>query len=60
MNVIKNLFVKASALELARLELEEAERERLSAQSLHDYYTNIINYHTARIKRLQNYIESNK
>lgn len=60
MNVIKNLFVKASALELARLELEEAERERLSAQSLHDYYINIINYHTARIKRLQNYIESNK
>jgi hypothetical protein len=60
MNVIKNLFVKASALELARLELEEAERERLAAQSLHDYYTNIINYHTARIKRLENYIESNK
>jgi hypothetical protein len=60
MKVIKNMFIKASALELARLELEEAERERLAAQSLLDYYTNIINYHTARIKRLQNYIESNK
>jgi hypothetical protein len=60
MNVIKNLFVKAPALELAKLELEEAERERLAAQSLHDYYTNIINYHTDRIKRLENYLESNK
>jgi hypothetical protein len=60
MNVIKNMFVKASALQLAKLELEEAERERLSAQSFHDYYTNIIQYHNARIKRLENYIGSNK
>ena len=60
MNVIKNMFVKASAIQLAKLELEEAERERLSAQSFHDYYTNIIQYHNARIKRLENYIGSNK
>jgi hypothetical protein len=60
MNIIKNMFVKASALQLAKLELEEAERERLSAQSFHDYYTNIIQYHNARIKRLENYIGSSK
>jgi hypothetical protein len=60
MNVIKNLFSKPSALELARVEMEEAERERLKAQSYHDYYSNIIEYHTARIKRLNNYIESSK
>jgi hypothetical protein len=60
MNVIKNLFAKPSALELARIELDEAERERLKAQSYHDYYTNIINYHTDRIKRLTNYLESSK
>jgi hypothetical protein len=60
MNVIKNLFVKLPALELAKLELAEAERERLSAQSYHDYYTNIIQYHNARIKRLESYIGSSK
>jgi hypothetical protein len=60
MNVIKNLFVKLPALELAKLELAEAERERLSAQSYHDYYTNISQYHNARIKRLENYIGSSK
>jgi len=60
MNVIKNLFVKLPALELAKLELAEAERERLSAQSYHDYYTNIIQYHNAQIKRLENYIGSSK
>lgn len=60
MNVIKNLFVKIPAVELAKLELAEAERERLAAQSLHDYYTNIIQYHNARIKRLENYIGSSK
>lgn len=60
MNVIKNLFSKPSALELARVEMEEAERERLKAQSYYDYYSNIIEYHTVRIKRLNNYIESSK
>jgi hypothetical protein len=60
MNVLKNLFTKPSVLELARMELEEAAKERLAAQSLHDYYTNIINYHTARIKRLEGFLESHK
>lgn len=60
MNVIKNWFTKAPAIQLARLELEEAERERLSAQSHYDYYTNIIEYHNARIKRLTNYLASQK
>lgn len=60
MNVIKNLFNTPSAEELARKELEEAERERLRAQSMHDYYSNIIEYHNARIKRLSGYLGSKK
>jgi len=60
MNVIKNLFNKPSAIEMARVELEEAERQRLEAQSSHDYYANIIEYHNTRIKRLTNYLASQK
>ena len=60
MNVFKNLFTKPSAIEMARVELEEAERQRLEAMTSHDYYTSIIEYHTARIKRLTNYLASQK
>lgn len=60
MKYIKELFesvIRApSALELARIELEEAKRELLNAQSATEYAARMAAYHGDRIKRLTAYV----
>jgi hypothetical protein len=46
-------FNVPTAEQLARKELEQAKRELLSAQSNAEYYTRMVDYNIARIKRLQ-------
>ena len=46
-------FNAPTAEHLARKELEQAKRELLSAQSHAEYYTRMVDYNIARIKRLQ-------
>lgn len=46
-------FNVPTAEQLARKELEQAKRELLAAQSHAEYYTRMVDYNIARIKRLQ-------
>lgn len=52
MNWFKSLFRPASPLELAALELCEAQRALLSAESASEYAEAMALYHQARIERL--------
>lgn len=58
MNFIKKLFQKPSARTLAQIELEEAQRELLHAQSARDYATCMVEYHTTRVARLEAILRS--
>ena len=51
-----NPFHKPSALILAQAELEESERQLLSAQSAMEYAKSMVAYHEAKIRRLKTYI----
>ena len=51
-----NPFRKPSAAMLARMELEEAQRQLLAAQSAAEYAQRMASYHEARIKRLKAYL----
>jgi uncharacterized membrane protein YqjE len=53
---LKNMFRTPSALELAQIELEEAKRELLNAQSATEYAARMAAYHGDRIKRLTIYV----
>jgi hypothetical protein len=54
--LIKQVFRTPSALELAQIELEEAKRELLNAQSATEYAARMAAYHGDRIKRLSVYV----
>ena len=53
---LKKMFRTPSALELAQIELEEAKRELLNAQSATEYAARMAAYHGDRIKRLTAYV----
>ena len=54
--VVYKFFKKPTALELAQIELEEAKRELLNAQSATEYAARMAAYHGDRIKRLSAYV----
>lgn len=53
MKKLTALLRKPSAAELAQAELDEARRELLEAQTGRDYATAMVDYHSARIARLE-------
>ena len=50
-------FRKPSAATLARVELEEAQRQLLAAKSSAEYATRMAQYQSDRIQRLINYLK---
>lgn len=52
-----NPFRKPSAKELAQIELEEAQRQLLTAQTSADYARRITEYNQDRIRRLQAFLK---
>jgi len=56
MNWLKSLFLPRSALELATIELLDAERSLLESESASEYAEAMTLYHTQRIARLRAYI----
>ena len=48
-----NPFRVMSARDQAKIELEQAERQLLDAQSAHEYASTLVLYHTQRINRLR-------
>ncbi len=56
MNWIKKLFTQATPLELAVLELVDAQREKLQAESGAEYAEALVIYNQSRIERLTAYI----
>ena len=55
-NLVNKIFRTPSALELAQIELEEAKRQLLNAQSATEYAARMAAYHGDRIKRLTAYV----
>lgn len=53
-------FSVPSALSLAGLEMQDAQRDLLKAQTGLDYAAAMVQYHTTRIDRLRAYIERTK
>lgn len=53
MKSLLSLFRKPSARSLAQIELEEAQRQLLVAQSNAEYANAMAAYHNSRIERLQ-------
>jgi len=56
MNWLKSLFLPRSALELATIELLDAERSLLESESTSEYAEAMTFYHRQRIARLRAYI----
>lgn len=52
-----NPFRKPSAVELAKIELEEARRKLLNAQTGLEYAEAMVRYETARVRRLESMLE---
>ena len=52
MNWIKKLFAQATPLELAVLELVDAQREKLRAESGAEYAEALVIYNQSRIERV--------
>lgn len=57
---LKGMFRPKSDLEMAVVELEDAKRHRLQAHSAAEYARAMGEYHTARIKRLEAYIQAHE
>jgi hypothetical protein len=53
MNAILNIFRKPSAMALAQIELDEARRRLLVAQTSFDYATAMVDFEKARVQRLE-------
>jgi len=53
---LQNLFAKPTPLELATMELVQAERAKLEAETGREYADALVKYNTARITRLRKYI----
>lgn len=58
MKALFDLFKMPTPTELANRELLDAQRGLLKAQDAAEYSTNMVAYHTARIRRLSKYRES--
>lgn len=56
MKFIRDLFRKPTAAELAQVELDQAQRKLLEAQTCMDYATALVRYETARVERLRSYL----
>ena len=56
MNWIKKLFAQATPLELAAIELVEAQRAKLAAESGAEYAEALVIYNQSRIDRLTAYV----
>jgi hypothetical protein len=54
---LRALFTKPSAVLLARVELEEAQRQLLQAQTAREYAASMETYHGKRIERLTKYLQ---
>ena len=52
----RKMFNPLTLWESAKKELEEAERNRLEAQSAQEYAAALVAYHNARITRLKMYL----
>ena len=59
-NRFQSLWQLPSPKELAAKELQEAKRRFLEAQSAMEYAKRMSDYHSDRIKRLTNYLESSE
>ncbi len=57
MKALSNIFTPPSAESLAQLELEEAKRELLVAQSATEYSNRMAAYPQDRLKRLTSYLK---
>jgi hypothetical protein len=57
MNKLLNVFQKPSAALLARVELEEAKRQLLAAQTALEYAQSMVTYNEAKVKRLTAYLK---
>ncbi len=53
---LQNLFAKPTPLELAAMELVQAERAKLETETGREYADALVKYNTARITRLRKYI----
>ena len=51
-----NLFRKPTPAMLARIELEDAQRQLLAAHTAAEYARSVVAYNEARIKRLKAYL----
>jgi hypothetical protein len=57
MNKLLNPFQKPSAALLARVELEEAKRQLLAAQTALEYAQSMVTYNESKVKRLTAYLK---
>jgi hypothetical protein len=57
MNKLLNPFQKPSAALLARVELEEAKRQLLAAQTALEYAQSMVAYNESKVKRLTTYLK---
>ena len=57
MNKLLNVFQKPSAALLARVELEEAKRQLLAAQTALEYAQSMVTYNESKVKRLTAYLK---
>ena len=55
---IASLFRTKTPLETAAAELVQAELHKLEAETAREYAASLVEYNTARIKRLRKYIEA--
>jgi hypothetical protein len=58
--VIKKILQTPTPLELVVKELVEAHMSKLEAETALDYAANMVHYHTARIRRLNNRLNEYK
>jgi hypothetical protein len=56
---IKKLWALPEAIDLAKLELEQAERECLKEQAATEYHSSPVTFNKNRIARLKNYLKDN-
>lgn len=53
---VKKVLRTPTAMEMAHIELEDAKRSLLQAQTATEYAARMAMYHSDRIKRLTNYV----